>query len=152
MGGLVALILARDHADVVDRLMVVDVPAFFSVLINLFATARRDGGVWPSIRAAPTSTSRSRSWRTNSIAPAEKLVTDPDSVERIVHWGMTSDRGTIGGRDGRGDGDGPARRHAEDRSAGGRDLRLGQGWRTSKMGIDQIYASSYAGLVQRPEA
>ena len=39
MGGLVSLILARDHADVVERLMVVDVPAFFSVLINPFATA-----------------------------------------------------------------------------------------------------------------
>src|SRR5262249_61839048 len=38
MGGLVGLILARDHADVVDRLMVVDVPAYFLVLINAFAT------------------------------------------------------------------------------------------------------------------
>ena len=37
MGGLVSLILARDHADVVERLMVVDVPAFFSVLITPFA-------------------------------------------------------------------------------------------------------------------
>ena len=39
MGGLIALMLARDHADVVERLMVVDVPAYFSVLINPFATA-----------------------------------------------------------------------------------------------------------------
>ena len=32
---LLGMILARDHPDTVERLMVVDVPAYFSVLITL---------------------------------------------------------------------------------------------------------------------
>lgn len=91
MGGIVSLILARDHADVVDRLLVVDVPAFFSVLINPFAST----GAMVSLAEA----ARRRYIETDSAAfesqlrsAARKLATSPAVVERIVQWGLASDR------------------------------------------------------------
>lgn len=91
MGGLVALVLARDHPDVVDRVQVVDVPAFFSVLIHPFATvvsmlglaehARRRYAEqpWPQFRDELFQTTR-------------RLVIHPDHVNKVAEWGLTSDR------------------------------------------------------------
>lgn len=147
MGGLVSLILARDHADVVDRLKVVDVPAFFSVLINPFASSGAMAGLAQHSRRSYFDKSKLQ-LQEELYRTTEKLVTDPDSVERIVHWGMTSDRGTIADvmaevmvTDLRGDMqkiEAPVDViYAWDKSG-----------HNSKMGIDQVYASSYAGLAQ----
>ena len=147
MGGLVSLILARDHADVVDRLMVVDVPAFFSVLINPFATAGTFAGIAQHARrnyAAKSGVQLEEELLTNT----PKLVSDPGQVERIVRWGLTSDTETVADvmaevmvTDLRGD---MARIvapvdviYAWDKSG-----------HASRMGIDQVYASAYAGLAQ----
>ncbi len=145
MGGIVALILARDHADSVDRLMVVDVPAFFSVLINPFATP---GSMAPLAQhSRRTYIEKSKLDLQGELRRAtEKLVRDPARVERIVRWGLTSDRRTTADvmaevmvTDLRGD----LQRimapvdviYAWDRASP-----------MSKMGADQVYASAYAGL------
>jgi pimeloyl-ACP methyl ester carboxylesterase len=148
MGGLVGLILARDHPDVVDRLMVVDVPAFFSVLINPFATAGSISHFAEMSRRRYLDRS-ARGIEDDLRRATERLVTKPDDIERVVRWGLASDTATVADvmsevmtTDLRGD-----LAHIEapvdviyawDRSGN-----------NSKNGIDQIYAASYAGLVQR---
>jgi pimeloyl-ACP methyl ester carboxylesterase len=145
MGGLVSLILARDHADVVERLMVVDVPAYFSVLINPFATP---GTMAPLAQHSRRSyVEKSRPQLQDELYRAnEKLVADPGLVERIVKWGMTSDRRTTADvmaevmvTDLRGDLQKIAAPvdviYAWDRVSP-----------ATKLGLDQIYASTYAGL------
>lgn len=147
MGGLVSLMLARDHADVVERLMVVDVPAFFSMLITPFAT---------STSMAPLAQHSRRNYMEKSKVQlsddlrraSEKLVTDPDQLERVVRWGIDSDRRTTA--------DVMAEVMVTDLRG---DLQRIQApvdviyaWDrvspNSKMGLDQVYASSYAGLAQ----
>lgn len=145
MGGIVGLILARDHADVVDRLMVVDVPAYFSVLINPFATAAS---------MAPFAQHSRRSYIERSKPDlqddirrtTEKLVREPAQMARIVRWGVNSDRQTTADvmaevmvTDLRGD---------LQRIAAPVDVIYAWDRTTpaSKLGLDQVYASSYAGL------
>jgi len=145
MGGIVSLILARDHADVVDRLMVVDVPAYFSVLINPFAT--------PSSMAPLAQHSR-RTYIEKSKPDlqdelrrtTEKLVRDPAQVARIVRWGMTSDRQTTADvmaevmvTDLRGDLQ-KIQAPVDVLYAWDRASPVG------KLALDQVYASSYSGL------
>jgi pimeloyl-ACP methyl ester carboxylesterase len=147
MGGIVALILARDHADVVERLMVVDVPAFFSVLISPFAT--------PTSMAAIAQHSRrsyfekTKPQLTDELRRATaKLVTSPQQIERIVRWGLASDRRTTADvmaevmvTDLRGD----LQRikapvdviYAWDKSG-----------HNGRIGLDQTYAAAYSGLAQ----
>lgn len=148
MGGVVAMILARDHADVVERLMVVDVPAFFSVLINPFATG-------PSF-ASFAELSRRR-YVENDAAQFEEtlrraaagLVQHAIARERVVHWGITSDRAQTADimaevmtTDLRGD----LKQiltptdviYAWDRNGP-----------ATRVGIDQVYASTYANLFDK---
>lgn len=147
MGGLVGLILARDHADVVNRLMVVDVPAFFSVLINPFATPTS---------MAPFAQHSRRNYLERSKPDlqedlhraTDKLVRDPANLNRIVRWGMASDRVTTADvmaevmvTDLRGD---------LQRIEAPVDVIYAWDRVTpaSKLGLDQVYAASYAGLQQ----
>jgi pimeloyl-ACP methyl ester carboxylesterase len=145
MGGLIALMLARDHADVVERLMVVDVPAYFSVLINPFATATS---------MAPFAQHSRRSYVERSKLDlhedirrtTEKLVRDSAHGDRIIRWGVASDRQTTADvmaevmvTDLRGD---------LQRIEAAVDVIYTWDRTTpaSKLGLDQVYASSYAGL------
>jgi pimeloyl-ACP methyl ester carboxylesterase len=93
MGGIVSLILARDHPDVVDRLMVVDVPAFFSVLINPFATVSSVAHLAEASRRSYAEKSK-QAVEDDLRRNAGKLVSDPDHLERIVGWGLASDQQT----------------------------------------------------------
>lgn len=145
MGGIVSLILARDHPDVVERLMVVDVPAFFSVLINPFATAGN--------MATLAEASRRRYVERQGAAleeeltrATEKLVGDQDIRERVVRWGLESDRATTA--------DVMAEVMVTDLRG---DLAIIKcpvdvvyAWEKSghstRMGLDQAYASTYQGL------
>lgn len=147
MGGLVSLVLARDHADVLDRLMIVDVPAFFSMLITPFATATS---------MAPLAQHSRRSYFDKSKAQhqddirraSEKLVTDPAVLERVVRWGLTSDRRTTA--------DVMAEVMVTDLRGDLQNIKAPvdviYAWdkvsHASKMGLDQVYASSYSGLTQ----
>src|SRR5262249_25443029 len=144
-GGIVSLILARDHPDVVDRLMVVDVPAFFSVLINPFATA---GTVAPPAQAPRRSyLEKSRKALEDELRPwPEKLGSDRESFARIVRWGIRADQATTA--------DVMAEVMVTDLRA---DMARIQcpvdviyAWDKSshatRMSMDQIYASAYAGL------
>lgn len=147
MGGIVSLILARDHADVVCRLMVVDVPAFFSVLINPFATAGSLAGIAQHARRSYVAKTRPQ-LEDELYSSTSKLVSDPGQVERIVRWGMTSDRETTADvmaevmvTDLRGD-------MAAIRAPVDVIYAWDKSGNASKLGIDQIYASSYAGLTQ----
>jgi pimeloyl-[acyl-carrier protein] methyl ester esterase len=146
MGGLVTLILARDHPDVLDRAMVVDVPSFFSVLINPFATA---SNVSPFAEAT-----RRRYLKQDSVTleqglrrTVERLVMDPAKVDRIVDWGVTSDQETTA--------DVMAEVMTTDLrahlSAISVPVDVVYAWDRSapatRIGMDQIYSTAYAGLV-----
>ena len=146
MGGIVSMILARDHPDVVDRLMVVDVPAFFSVLINPFATAKSAAGIAEAARRSYVEKSK-KALEDDLRRGADKLVTDRATLERIVRWGMLSDRATTA--------DVMAEVMVTDLRP---DLAKIQApvdvvyaWdragHASKVGLEQIYAASYAGLI-----
>ena len=147
MGGLVSLVLARDHADVLDRLMVVDVPAFFSMLITPFATATSMAPLAQHSRRAYFD--KSNGQHQDDIRRAsEKLVTDPDVLERVVRWGLTSDRRTTA--------DVMAEVMVTDLRGDLQSIKAPvdviYAWDkvspASKMGLDQVYASSYSGLTQ----
>jgi pimeloyl-ACP methyl ester carboxylesterase len=145
MGGLVALMLARDHPDVVDRAMVVDVPSFFSVLINPFATS---ANVSPFAEAT-----RRRYLRQDPAAletalrrTVERLVTDPGQIDRIVDWGLASDMETTA--------DIMAEVMTTDLRphlpAIQRPVDVVYAWDRSapatRIALDQVYASAYSGL------
>jgi pimeloyl-ACP methyl ester carboxylesterase len=147
MGGLATLILARDHPDVVDRLMVADVPAFFSVLINPFASANAMAGLAEHSR-------RSYFDKTNVQLEedlrraTDKLVVDSGQLQRIVSWGLTSDRATVADvmaevmvTDLRGD-------LHRIKSPVDVVYAWDKAGHATKAGIDQVYASSYQGLAQ----
>lgn len=145
MGGLVSLILARDHADVVERVMVVDVPAFFSTLITPFATATSMAPLAQHSRRTYLEKSKVQH-QSDTRRASEKLVTDPNMLERVVRWGLTSDRAVTADvmaevmvTDLRGD-----LQHIKS------PVDVIYAWDrvspATKIGLDQIYASSYAGL------
>ncbi len=91
MGGIVSLILARDHPDVVDRLMVVDVPSFFSVLINPFATEATFAAFAEATRRQYTGKSASE-LEDDLRRTARRLVRSEDDLARVVEWGLCSDQ------------------------------------------------------------
>jgi pimeloyl-ACP methyl ester carboxylesterase len=129
MGGLASLMLARDHADVVDRTMVVDVPAFFSVLITPFANATSMAPLAQHSRR--TYAEKSRAQHQDDIRRASaKLVTGQDQLEAEVM--VTDLRGDL--------------RRIQS------PVDVVYAWDkvspASKMGLDQVYAAAYSGLAQ----
>lgn len=147
MGGLVTLILARDHPDVVDRLMVVDVPAFFSVLINPFATAGAMGSLAEHSRR--NYFDKAGKQHEDDLARAsERLVSNPDMLHRVVEWGITSDRATTA--------DVMAEVMVTDLRADMAKIEApvdviyawDKAGHATKVGLDQVYGSSYSGLKQ----
>jgi pimeloyl-ACP methyl ester carboxylesterase len=147
MGGIVSLIVARDHPDVVDRLMVVDVPAFFSVLINPFATVSSVAHLAEASRRNYIDKSRQQLEDDLNRASA-RLVSDPEHLDRVVRWSLASDRETTADvmaevmiTDLRGD------LHRIKAS-----VDVIYAWdkagHVTRMGLDQIYTASYAGLSQ----
>jgi pimeloyl-ACP methyl ester carboxylesterase len=145
MGGIVSLILARDHPDVVDRLMVVDVPAFFSVLINPFATVGAMAHLAEHSRRSYFEKS-GKAVEDDLLRSAPKLVTGPENLSRVVKWGVTSDRGVTS--------DVMAEvmvtdlRNDMHRIEAPVDVIYAwdQSNHSSRMGLDQVYSSSYGGL------
>ena len=145
MGGIGTLILGRDHPDVVDRLMVVDVPSFFSVLISPFATASSIAGM---ARMAQ------RQYAEKDPAALEEqlrrtgktLVKGGDDLEAIVRWGMASDQETVA--------DVMSEVMTTDLRADlpriGAPVDILYAWDksapTTRIGLDQLYATAYAGL------
>jgi pimeloyl-ACP methyl ester carboxylesterase len=147
MGGLLTLMLARDHADVVERLMVVDVPAFFSVLINPFASPKSMASLAEHSRRNYLDKSKTQ-LEDDLRRAGEKLVVDRALIDRIVRWGMTSDRATTA--------DVMAEVMVTDLRG---DLHLIEApvevvyaWDKSghatKAGLEQVYGSTYQGLVR----
>lgn len=147
MGGIVGLILARDHPDVVERLMVVDVPAFFSVLINPFATVSSVAHLAEASRRSYVDKSKPQLEEDLRRATG-KLVTDPEHVQRVVRWALASDRETTADvmaevmvTDLRGD---LHRIKAPVDVAYAWD-RAGH---VTRAALEQVYAAAYAGLSQ----
>ena len=125
--------------------MVVDVPAFFSMLISPFATPSSMAGIAQHSRRAYFDKTRPQLQDELRRATA-KLVTSPQHVERIVRWGLASDRRTTADvmaevmvTDLRGD----LQRiqapvdviYAWDKSG-----------HSGRIGLDQTYAAAYSGL------
>lgn len=146
MGAIASLMLARDHPDVVDRLMVVDVPAFFSVLINPFATTGGYLSAFADIARRRYLENDEAAFEETLRRSAQSLVASDIARERVVHWGLTSDRAMT------------ADVMAEVMTTDLRpDLpRIGapvdvvyawdRGLPATRAGLDQTYASAYAGL------
>lgn len=145
MGGLVTLVLGRDHPDAAGRLMVVDVPSFFSVLINPFATAASIAGVARMAR---------RNYAEKSAAGLEEqlrrtgrsLVTSETALEAVVGWGLSSDQTTVA--------DVMSEVMTTDLRPDLRNIAapvdILYAWDksapTTRIGLDQLYATAYAGL------
>lgn len=145
MGGLATLVLGRDHPEVTDRLMVVDVPSFFSVLITPFATASTIAGM---ARMAQ------RSYAGKDAAGLEEqlrrtgrtLVTSEAALEAVVGWGLSSDQALVA--------DVMAEVMTTDLRPDlpriGAPVDILYAWDksapTTRIGLDQIYATAYAGL------
>lgn len=91
MGGIVALIIARDHPDVVARLMVVDVPSFFSVLINPFATEATFTAFAEATRRQYVDKS-AKELEDDIRRTARRLVRSDEHLARVVEWGLSSDQ------------------------------------------------------------
>lgn len=147
MGGIVTLILARDHPDVVGRLMVVDVPAFFSVLINPFASPHTMTALAEHSRRNYVDKSRLQ-LEEDLRRASQKLVIDSGQLERIVRWGVASDRATTADvmaevmvTDLRGE---------LERIEAPVDVIYAwdKAGHATKVGIDQVYASAYQGLLK----
>ena len=147
MGGILSLMLARDHADVVERLMVVDVPAFFSVLINPFATPKTVASLADASRRSYLDKSKAQ-LEDDLRRASEKLVVDRALIDRIVRWGTTSDRATVA--------DVMAEVMVTDLRG---DLHLikapvevvyawDKSGHATKVALEQVYASAYHGLVR----
>jgi pimeloyl-ACP methyl ester carboxylesterase len=94
MGGIVALILARDHPDLIHKLVVVDVPSFFSVLINPFATTQLISGLAEAARRRFLSR-KAHELARELRASSARLVTRADDLETVVDWGLRSDQATV---------------------------------------------------------
>jgi pimeloyl-ACP methyl ester carboxylesterase len=147
MGGILSLMLARDHADVVERLMVVDVPAFFSVLINPFATPTTVAGLADASRRSYLDKSKAQ-LEEDLRRATEKLVVDGGMLERIVRWGVASDRATVA--------DVMAEVMVTDLRGAlhliEAPVEVVYAWDKSghatKVALDQVYASAYQGLRQ----
>ena len=145
MGGIVTTILARDHPDVVGRLMIVDVPAFFSVLINPFATPHAMAALAEHSRRSYIEKSRAE-LQDDLRRATRKLVVDSGHLERIVRWGMASDRATTADvmaevmvTDLRGD---------LERIEAPVDVVYAwdKAGHVTRAGVDQVYAAAYQGL------
>lgn len=148
MGGIVSLILARDHPTLVDRLMVIDVPSFFSVLINPFATEATFGAFAEATRRQYLGKSQA-DLEKDIRRTASRLVTSEADLQRVVDWGLSSDQALTA--------DVMAEVMTTDlRSdmssiAAPTDILYAYDPATpvSSMAIDQLYASAYAGLPNR---
>lgn len=148
MGGLVTLILARDHPDLVGRAMVLDVPAFFSMLINPFASG---GGMASFAEAARRRyiENDQAAFESHLRLAAQKLATQQIAVERIVHWGIASDRQMTA--------DVMAEVMTTDLRPELAKIRapveIIYAWDragpATRTGLDQVYAASYAGLARQ---
>lgn len=147
MGGIVGLILARDHPDTVERLMVVDVPAYFSVLITPFATPSSMAGLAQHSRRTYMDKSRPQ-LQDDLRRTSEKLVTSQHQLERIVKWGMASDQRTTA--------DVMAEVMVTDLRGDLQKIKVPvdviYAWdkaaHPSRLALDQIYNAAYSGLVQ----
>jgi pimeloyl-ACP methyl ester carboxylesterase len=91
MGGLIALILGRDHPRAAGALMVVDVPSFFSMLISPFATAGSVAGLAELARRRYIDQDRAR-LEEELRRSVRKLVMSQAAVEPVVRWGLLSDQ------------------------------------------------------------
>ncbi|MBI1339986.1 alpha/beta fold hydrolase [bacterium] len=146
MGGLVALIVARDHPDVVDRVMVVDVPAFFSVLINPFATTGSYLTGFADLARRRYIENDHAAFEDTLRRTVQTLVVSDIARERVVHWGLTSDRETTA--------DVMAEVMTTDLRADLPSIQSpvdvvyawDRGLPMSRAGLDQTYASAYSGL------
>lgn len=91
MGGLIALMLAQQHPDLVDRVMSVDSLPFFSALYGPTTTAET-ARPFADQAAAMMLNADAESFRAGQTAGAPGLVRDPATQAAMVEWSVASDR------------------------------------------------------------
>jgi pimeloyl-ACP methyl ester carboxylesterase len=148
MGGIASLMLARDHPWLVERLMVVDVPAFFSVLINPFATGTSIAPFAELSRRRYVENDP-KAFEESLRRAANTLVQHPIARERVVHWGLLSDRAQTA--------DVMAEVMTTDLRGDLKQIKCpvdviyawDRAGHATRSGLDQIYSSTYANLADR---
>lgn len=94
LGGLMGLMLARDHADAVGRLVVVDALPFYSAIFDPNATAASvapQAGAMRDALLAQTDEMFAAGQRGGSAT----MVRNPDLREPVIDWSLASDRSVL---------------------------------------------------------
>lgn len=91
MGGLIALMLAQQHPDLVDRVMSVDSLPFFSALYGPTTTAET-ARPFADQAAAMMLSADADSFRAGQAMGATGLARDPATQAAMVEWAVASDR------------------------------------------------------------
>lgn len=93
LGGVVAMKMAIEQPNAIDKLVIVDAFPFLPAAQNPAATAQAMQPVVAGIRAQLLKADDA-AYRTQAEATAHGMVHAPARVEQIVRWGMASDRAT----------------------------------------------------------
>lgn len=91
LGGLVVLLTALKDQSTINRLMVIDVLPFFSVMIDEAATADSIGPVAAGL-AAVMANQTDAQFEAGQRAGLMPLVADPDGFDLALSWSLASDR------------------------------------------------------------
>lgn len=96
MGGFLGLMLAADHPDRIDRVVVVDSLPFFPLIFNPAATAELTAPQAAAMRAQIAGQDDA-AFAASQRMGAQSLVRDQAYRERVVDWSLASDRATFAG-------------------------------------------------------
>ncbi|MDR3679262.1 MAG: alpha/beta hydrolase [Flavipsychrobacter sp.] len=94
MGGVLALTLAADHPDLVSKIVVVDALPCLSALSNPTFKTKENNDCGSTI--AMMTGMNDDQFYNMQVGMLPRLVADTTRVKTIAHWGITSDRKTLG--------------------------------------------------------
>lgn len=94
LGGLMTLMLARDHANDVGRIVVVDALPFYSVLMNPAATAETIAPIAASVRDGLIAMTP-EAFEAQQTAGVASLVRTAERRDEVLAWSLASDRSVL---------------------------------------------------------
>lgn len=94
LGGLMTLMLARDHADDVGKIAIIDALPFYSVLMNPAATAQTIAPIAASVRDGLLAQT-DEAFEAQQRAGFGVYVRTPERREEALAWSLASDRSVL---------------------------------------------------------